>query len=1539
MESIPKTITDKEKKKFKAIIVDTTEMMKEQARDAGDAKMTMAVPKNPNELKGAKKFFKSEFWKRAGAKIWKHGLWRDYYRNKEVAAVREKILKTGNVFAGEGKDQAAHDKFVNDVMEQFASEYEETIHEEAGEIKRQNEEISNEKEIKKSVKKIIIEYATGKISKEAFQEEEERIFKDLKADTDGKKLRRKEDVMHASNLFEIADQVKKAMDYGEFLENEDFDIDLIYGKSKGGVRTESKFTKAEQLAEKLSHTKLGSLVNETTLSAALSIASSVATKSVQMGSSGVVKFVPIIGSAVVGAGFAKLREAKKIQEERRQHAREMAKGEKFDPSTMERRTKMESSRYETESANSIISSISQNIEILKTNEAVLTPEQLQSMVADFSAVEARIRLSDRRNIDLISYSDSTKVVEERRNLDIERAKMKNQLRKMFDKGLIGAPDSDIDTFRGKDFDSYMESLAISGEKILIEDDNTGISAKDRIFNKMKRDKSNKAAWTALKTGLVIGTTIQELVALGSEGQIGIIEDVYNDIKGNTAGGTENLTALTALKHYLSGDLPLPSGPGNLHEAFVGSNIKIPDGASLVNNPDGSYNLLNGNTLVAEHLTVNPDGTFTPDAQNILNNSGVAIDSHSISGTTQQELTPSEYIQNHPGSTHEMHRSWYDNDTANFDKNELRTHWGENGTGINANGKYVLDISRMTPDGSYHNGLSVDAQELLKKGELKMLVSLSTETQNQVFELPIDPNGQVIVDPNSEIGKIVFANVNGQAKFLGRFAEIGQDMGNNNFRMLSTLEGEGIKGISDTISTSVPETTLLLPLQNHNYNLPPFIPIVPRTPLEKLGEANMMAYYFGGSGFESTEDQKIQYEKERSKTLKENPNATLDQFKEIQDYIKNQDEKYLKYLESMAQDMGPMNPNCRLSICIPVAGHQEGENIYNTLKNFSNQTANKENYELVLFVNRPEKDAKGNAVKPDKTLEEILRFKRENPDMNIRISERILPVRDARIGHIRKVMNDAVLLRQLQRGENSPELIMVSNDADNQGVAPEYIENFISKFDSHKEIDSMVGQLDWDPKSYIRNPLIHIGTRLFQYDGAQSRTKGWHFNSSGANFAFRSSIYAAVGGYSSNMKGGEDTDFGAKISSAREGAIDKKPIAYAGIRTSRIYTSSRRAEMVMKNHGLSPIEQWDKGFSAFDDEVRKVNWENSGKQIDYKNEGEVKKLISALETVINRTIQRTSQWGGSASSPVTQKSLGRLGIKFEVSGTHSIKITDATKLIKGLEQYQKEGLKILERKTTPRKPRVTKENQNKEASTLNNEIIERGIETYMNKFSDNTQKIDAVNKLIGKTLNNEILKKLGVSSSIDEITKELEATKSITNKDEFKDKVKSILGPIGALLGKDKKEFTVFQRKVFIETHNFTPINEIFSYGVDDSGDMHIHLAPAEDFSNGNKIKLIKDALEKIIQILSSHPEIKEISATSPLVTSNPGLLKRIGFKIHGPVSKEQQERDFGSDSRTVSRASITRKEFLEKNSNKNKTTSKNRKGFVNFMKSLMGEKK
>jgi hypothetical protein len=827
IEPIVDAPTKKEVKKFKAAIVDTTDLMRKQAEDVGNEKMTIEAESEDLAKAGKwEKLGKAEFWSRLGQKVWKYGLKRDYNRNIEIYKASEEILKEQNVFIGEGKTKDAHDKVMHDIIDQFTSGYDETIHKDAGELKvALNESNEEAKADKETIKQLIKDYATNKISKEAFTEEEKRIFGRLKVKADTENV--KGNTMYASNLLEVAEQVKLAIKNGEFLENEDFEIDVIYGKSMASVRTEAHYTKTERIVKKMLHTEVGQFVNETSLAIALSCVGSLVARSA---ASLPGKVVPILGTAAISSWFANIRAKTEVEEKRKLHSRQLAKGEAFNAQNMPNRVEMEAFRYQTESATDILKNIDANLKMIETNGANLTEQELQAIFTELSALEAKIRLSDRRSIDLITYSDTTKVVEERKNVDIQRRVLKDSIQKAY-------VDKNLTLPNGQDFEAFYNSLATTEENRLISEENTGIDAKDRNFNKMKSEKGKKAAWTAFKTGIIFGATMQEVMSFFT-GRVGIVEDITHQIKGQdtlVAGvGTENLTGLAYAKHLIQGDIPKMS-MANAHEVLIGNNhIKLPQGVDMLKNPDGTYNLVNGARVIGQNLKMNPDGSLSDAAKNALSHSGVGIENHLVESINEKTVNPEEYVKNHSGIMKAIHRlGWFDNNTKNFDLNELRTHLGGiNGTGIDANGNYVLDVSKMLPSGSFHDNLSVDAQKLMQAGTLKMLFSISKGTQGHGFEFTVSPKGEIIIPPGSDAGKVLFANIKGHLQFNGRYGEVAQDMGDNKYMILGTMEGKGLDSVIDTVKTHTNETILNTP-GAYDGVMPPFIPIVPGDPLEKL----------------------------------------------------------------------------------------------------------------------------------------------------------------------------------------------------------------------------------------------------------------------------------------------------------------------------------------------------------------------------------------------------------------------------------------------------------------------------------------------------------------------------------------------------------------------------------------------------------------------------------------------------------------------------------------------------------------------------------
>lgn len=1139
--------------------------METAAHDAGDAKMTASK----EELHGIGGFLK---------KIWKHNLFNEVYRQKEITKARTAIKESGNVYIGEGGDAKHHAAANQAIVERFVSEYDETLHKEAGEKRETLGNTETEKTIQKKIRDLVVDYATSKETPndEVFQAEKIRIFNELKGVK--KDIIEKGD-LYADNVLEIAKQIRQNIDHNKGCADLDIDFEVVVGKAKSGARTEAQFSAVDRITEKIHKSPVGRFVNEATITSAVAIAYNLGIAASQrIASSKLAAWGTFGATAVLGGGIAAARESRKLEIERKQHFREMAQGKTFDPSKSERRTEMETSRYETRDAVSLILGLEQTLYTIDKNgnQTLNNLDQagIETALKQLAEIESRIKLSDTQKIDLISYSDVKNIESERLALDLTRAKAKEDLHKL-------TKNNSSDTILADLQKDKIKELT-SGEQ--------GIERKNALFKGLKKKKVAMAAFKGIATGLIVGAAAQEIVSFLNDQQHGLIEGLVNPGSKAVGADPQHLTSLEFVRRYFSEDLP----------------------------PGGG------------------------------------------SGAT---VSPKEFLASHPDGMEKIRRVlWYDNDTPKpiFDKNELKLWWGgKQGTGIDTNGNYVFNMKHMLPNGSYHKTFSADAQDLMQSGKLKMLFSLSRDTQNQVFEIPIDAKGNAIIDPHSEIGKMLFANKGGHAEFLGKYAEVAQTMGSKDgaeqVRILATHVGKGVSQVE------LPSAPYIIDQ--------PIIPVFGRTPLEKTREIHP---YLDGY-FADDKKNREHYQKRRSPRLVENPNVELNHYQEIDAYLSKQTGGWKSNLESLSKQMEtPMDEKCRIAVCIPAAGHQEGKNIFHTLEQYKNQK-NKDGqpidprlFEIDVFVNYPEDK------KPDETKEEIKRFQKENPEMHIQMTYKALPRSEAQIGTIRKYVTDLALLRHHKRGEKTEDLIIVSNDADCSELSPEYISTFLEKFETNKKVDAFMGKIDWEKEAYIKSPLIHIGTRFFQYlDVTYRHHKDKirrSIGSSGANFAMKSSMYAAVGGYDENDTIAEDRHLGSMIKSARQGA-STYPIEYAGTK-SYIYTNARRVVNALKQ-GLSPAEQWGTDFGP-DDILRETQWTVDG-TVNLNSSEYQEKLRAGIERFINRTIR---VYRLSPTSWETKKALRFLGVKYKIeksAGEDTVVISDVSKLITGLKNYQKRNI--------------------------------------------------------------------------------------------------------------------------------------------------------------------------------------------------------------------------------------------------------------------------
>lgn len=129
----------------------------------------------------------------------------------------------------------------------------------------------------------------------------------------------------------------------------------------------------------------------------------------------------------------------------------------------------------------------------------------------------------------------------------------------------------------------------------------------------------------------------------------------------------------------------------------------------------------------------------------------------------------------------------------------------------------------------------------------------------------------------------------------------------------------------------------------------------------------------------------------------------------------------------------------------------------------------------------------------------------------------------------------------------------------------------------------------------------------------------------------------------------------------------------------------------------------------------------------------------------------------------------------------------------------------------------------------------------------------------------------------------------------------------------QREHPDIARRIMLERHKFTPLNEVLSYGLTDDGEIvHIHLLPTTD--QPRLRSLVLDGLRVLARQIQEHPEnfvqLRAITATSWIVAEYPEVMKRLGFSVNGPDSEEFRQRHFNSEEQDIDRASISKSDFL-----------------------------
>jgi hypothetical protein len=1219
-----------------------------QAVDPNDKPLTIAVVDQTHDVEAAAKDYaearlreESEAAREAGRiKGFLHRIWRGengiatkYFFNKYVEEAKHRAEEEGLTVLYTDSVELRN-AAMGATIARFTSEYDESIHEVAGE---RRQELAEDSPFGLAVKKLIENYVEGDSkdwSEEAFREAQSRIVRQLDQYGDGDDLIG-EGKVRIDNIWQIAQAVKESVNHGESLDNVLQGMKIYTGESRSGVRTEAHQSKIDKTIERLQKSKIGSLVGPETIS----LGAAIATGLFRVGRGSLMRAAGVTGiPGLLGGVFAGMRENKRLKEERAIHAREVAQGQEFEDKG--RRAEIEKTRYETVAAKELIGSLEEFID-----KEDLSPEELQQCYESIVNATSRIYASDKSQADFISYSSVTEVELERFELDVAIARAKVKL-----EGRLGDLPEALVADLGIDKGGTVDDAIYKSTDVLysLMDDR---SKKDEAFKKLKRRRVAIAAATGAVTGFTIGLASQEALAFFGSGYDGLLENVLTG-----EGGGDRQTLLAGIFHgegYGYNTETIVSA-GDYTSYDVGGSqgsINLPDNYQLTYNPDGTTNIIdpNGNVF-AENISFEADGSLSQASQELLQEKGAIVEDLSTvvssQESTMQDLGVNEYLDHHHSDLTNITRDfWYDNDTASvFDNNELGLQWGSQGD----DGSIRLSISNMTDYGSYHGFDSASWSNEAQGGTLKFAVSASIDSQDRVFMVDIAPDGSIDIPSDSPAANLFSVDKYGQVEFNGAYGEVVaiQDVdtdGITHVAPLATMEGNNsVSTISTTVEVladkNVPKFQITPPSIETVVNAAPTVEgfggpaVVLRRPLERLNKKeDPFTYNYYGYG----ENRDLQWMRKwvsdmggprtrrqvKDASGKEHwveaDNSPVVRSVErerntIYNYLNSEFSKNPEYKQKVASVMsslGAMSSNCRVSVNIPA--WMEADNLDRLLSQYIDQTDNKGEaleqslFEINILVNRKKGTPEDNSVKVIESFTEKYAKRHNGARPVVHYANVEMEPEEANIGFVRKLLTDAVLQRSLDRNNQSQPLYIESEDADLIEVDKRTVFNLISKLDKNPHLDAVHG-IEGRMSSIIKDNALLLMRRnaweVLLFNARQKRFRdprnpNWNSFSNrvitgGWNSGYSAEAYAMIGGYEP-ARAGEDISIGERISMMR-GDGDYPNLETIGSVPTRTESSPRRFIDEIANK-KSAYE--DFGDDDNEEAIRGVSLSDAMKRID------------------------------------------------------------------------------------------------------------------------------------------------------------------------------------------------------------------------------------------------------------------------------------------------------------------------------------------------------
>ena len=851
------------KKKFKMRYgaVDVSEAVEERARDAAEE----TLHREKAEVAGISGFI---------AKIWKHNVAYEIYRQVGIARARNKILTDKNLYTNEGLQKADHQRAVAAVVDRFVEEHQNSLHQQGadGERKEKLKTSPAEVAVKAKLNDLVREFATNPaMDEDELEKRKLSIFKEASAFAGEAKGR---GVMVADNMIEIAKAVREHALHAGGIDNLDIDLEFVIGKAKMGARTEqekSAIDKALEGMDRLTskHGITAGIWGATRSGAA--VAGAIGLTMAQMvAKSNIAKIATFGGSALATGLFSWWREKGRTNREHALHERQRALGgalrseqspeeltaeeiqlnrqlaatkwwqpvdranlrariDKVRDTKQPRREKMDEFAMHRLNARDLSD---RGLAFLTPDGQLrpgLDPADAMRALAD---MEARVSIGNIEKKDLLQYSGVAEVEIERRDLDETRMVLKAALR---------AANANFET----DYHSIYEGVV----GVITDHKDT----QQKKFDEYAKKRAKNAALIAVGSGLVVGFGAHEIWAWATG------NETVTESFGNAGRWLMNYLNLTPTVP------PLPTGAPEIH-AFVDGAVNTPPGTELLQQADGSWSLqsIAGHHVIANGLHIGSNGSLDAASVHTLENLGGTVAQQDVMTdhvtTVTEETGVWDWIHSHAPDVTHIHRDiWMGNDTPmhfsaelqkwlGADFNELKLDWGKMG-GVSPDGKsFVMDMSKMTSGGSWNGAMRTDAPAELLQGKIRLVLSMSESSQNHAVEIVVDQNGQAVIPMDSDIGRTFFTMHDGHAVFTGKYAEIavskGFDaQGTDHLTILATHTGKGLdhgittRDIGECVEKHLTEIRLPSGATDPNafppIIFPPILPIRARTPMERI----------------------------------------------------------------------------------------------------------------------------------------------------------------------------------------------------------------------------------------------------------------------------------------------------------------------------------------------------------------------------------------------------------------------------------------------------------------------------------------------------------------------------------------------------------------------------------------------------------------------------------------------------------------------------------------------------------------------------------